>query len=104
MRDWQERLGPKGFTIIGVHTPEFWWERPEASVRKAVEQFQINYHVVIDDNYINWNRWKRLGLWAWPTSFVIDKKGFVRLRHIGPVNANLVNEKIEKLIKDLLRE
>ena len=99
MRAWQERFGKKGFTVIAVHTPEFSWERPEASVRKAVAKYQINYPVVIDSDYVIWKRWRRVGLRGWPTSFLIDKQGIVRHMNFGPANSSMTN-----LIEGLLAE
>ena len=99
MRAWQKRFGKKGFTIIGVHTPEFSWESPEANVRKAVTELGINYPVVIDSNYVIWKKWKRVGLRGWPTSFLIDKQGIIRYMHFGPANSSMDN-----LIESLLAE
>ncbi|MEE8112892.1 MAG: hypothetical protein V3T23_00920, partial [Nitrososphaerales archaeon] len=97
MREWQEGYGPHGFTIIGVHTPEYWWEKPDSHVQNAIVEFKINYPIVNDSSYTIWNRWRPLGLWTWPTSYLVDKNGTIRLRHYGPVN-----KKLEAVIETLL--
>ena len=80
LRAWHEKYEREGLTIVGVHTPEFFWEKPKAKVKSAAKEFRIRYPVVQDNNYAIW---KRFGIWAWPTTVLVDKKGIVRYRHIG---------------------
>jgi len=80
LRAWHERYGGQGLTIVGVHTPEFFWEKPYAKVVEATKKLGIAYPVVQDNDFATW---KRFGVWAWPTAVLIDKKGVVRFRHVG---------------------
>ena len=80
MRGWHERYANQGLTIVGVHTPEFFWEKPYAKVAAATKQLGIGYPVVQDNDSATW---KRFGIWAWPTAVLIDKQGRVRFRHVG---------------------
>ena len=80
LRDWYERYEKDGFTIVGVHSPEFVWERPYASVAEATKKLGVRYPVVQDNDLAIWKRW---GVWAWPTTILMDRKGIVRYRHIG---------------------
>jgi protein-disulfide isomerase-like protein with CxxC motif len=80
LRDWWERYEARGFTIVGVHSPEFFWEKPADKVRAAMQKQAIRYPVVLDNDHAIWNRW---GVRAWPTLVLVDRKGIVRFRHIG---------------------
>jgi alkyl hydroperoxide reductase subunit AhpC len=80
LRAWHKGYEQGGLTIIGVHTPEFFWEKSYARVVNAAEKFGIRYPVVQDNEK---HIWKRYGIWAWPTLLLVDKKGIIRYRHIG---------------------
>ena len=97
LRAWHEKYEGAGLTIVGVHTPEFTWEKPTESVRAAVRKLGILYPVVQDNDMAIW---RRFGVWAWPTAVLVDRKGVVRYRHIGEG----AYEETETLIKRLLAE
>ena len=97
LRNWYDKYEKQGFTIIGVHSPEFFWERPLDKVKTAVEQLKVRYPVVQDNDFATW---KRFGVWAWPSTVLIDKQGVIRYAHIGEG----AYEKTESLIKLLLAE
>lgn len=80
LRAWHKQYEGAGLTIVAVHTPEFFWEKPYASVVAATKRFRIRYPVVQDND---WAIWKRFRIWAWPTRVVVDKKGDIRYQHIG---------------------
>jgi len=80
LRDWHRKYEAEGLTIVGVHTPEFLWEKPHDKVVEAVRRLDIRYPVVQDNDS---TIWKRFGVWAWPTRIVIDRRGVVRYSHIG---------------------
>lgn len=80
MRQWHERYAGRGLTIVGVHAPEFAWERPYEKVVDATKKFRLRYPVVQDNDHAIW---KRFGVWGWPTKIVVDKRGVVRYRHVG---------------------
>ncbi len=84
-------------TIVGVHTPEFFWEKPLAKVKAAVENLGIQYPVVQDNGS---EIWKRYGVWAWPTTVLVDKTGVIRYSHIGEG----AYKKTESVIRKLLAE
>lgn len=77
------RFRERGVAIIGVHTPETASEKIDANVKAAVRRQGIEYPVVIDTDSLNWNRW---GVEAWPTVFLIDKKGKIRGKWEGELN------------------
>ena len=70
----------KGLTIVGVHTPEFFWEKSEDRVAANVKKLGIRYAVVQDNDSQTWNRF---GVRAWPTMMLIDKQGVIRYQRVG---------------------
>jgi len=80
LRDWHARYEKAGLTIVGVHTPEFFWEKPRDKVVEATGRLGVKYAVVQDNDMAIWNRW---GVRAWPTLALVDRRGVVRYRHIG---------------------
>ena len=80
MRGWHARYEKDGLTIVGVHTPEFFWEKPRDKVAEAAGRLGLTYAIVQDNDMAIWNRWS---VRAWPTLALVDKRGVVRYRHIG---------------------
>jgi hypothetical protein len=97
LRAWHTRYEADGLTIVGVHSPEFLWERSHDNVVAATERLGIRYPVVQDNDFAIW---KRYGVRAWPTALLVDRKGIVRFRHIGEG----AYEETESLIQRLLAE
>jgi len=97
LRDWHGKYEKSGLTIVGVHAPEFTWERPYDKVVKATRDLNVAYPVVQDNDFAIW---KRFGNRYWPALVVIDKKGIVRYTHIGEGDY----EETEALIRKLLAE
>ena len=97
LRAWHERYETAGLTIIGVHSPEFFWEKSHDKVVAATRKLGVRYPVVQDNDYAIWNRW---GVRAWPTAVLVDRRGVVRFRHIGEGEY----EATEAMIRRLLAE
>jgi hypothetical protein len=97
LRAWHERYAHEGLTIVGVHSPEFFWEKPLASVKAAVEALGIPYPVVQDNDFAIW---KRYGTRYWPTAVLVDRRGAVRYYHIGEG----AYQEFEAVIQRLLAE
>ena len=70
----------KGLVIIGVHTPEFEFEKEYDNVKMAMEKYGIEYRVVQDNDYATWRAFKNR---YWPRKYLIDGDGFIRYDHIG---------------------
>ena len=75
-----ERYGRDGLVVIGVHTPEFAFERDLGNVRKAVKDFGISYPVAVDNN---WTIWRAFNNRYWPAHYLADAKGRIRYHHFG---------------------
>jgi len=97
LRGWQDKFEPIGLTIVGVHSPEFPWEKPFDKVKQASHRLGIKFPIVQDNDF---TIWKRYGVWAWPTIVLIDKKGVIRYNHVGEG----AYDKTEAMIKQLLAE
>ena len=80
LRAWDARYRSRGLTIVGVHTPEFAFERTAGNVRDAIARSRLRYPVVQDNDYATWNAW---GNQYWPAKYLIDAKGRVRYAHFG---------------------
>jgi thiol-disulfide isomerase/thioredoxin len=97
IRAWAEKYKDSGLVVIGVHTPEFDFEKQMPNVQKAVQKFGITYPVALDSNYAIWNAFSNQ---YWPAHYFIDAKGKVRYEHFGEGNY----DQSEKWIQELLKE
>ncbi|HKH19016.1 MAG TPA: redoxin domain-containing protein [Solirubrobacteraceae bacterium] len=95
LRAWDDRYRAAGLTIVGVHTPEFAFERRESNVRDAVAASRLRYPVALDNDYGTWNAW---GNTYWPAKYLIDARGHVRYSHFGEGDY----EQTERAIRALL--
>ncbi len=80
LRSWYEKYEKDGLVIIGVHTPEFAFEKVQANVEKAVEEFSLKYPVILDNKYATWNAF---GNRFWPRKYLIDIDGYIVYDHAG---------------------
>jgi cytochrome c biogenesis protein CcdA/thiol-disulfide isomerase/thioredoxin len=97
VRAWYERYREAGLVVVGVHTPEFSFEREAENVREAVSGLEIDYPVALDNGYETWNAW---GNQFWPAKYFIDRRGHVRFAHFGEG----AYEESEHVIRTLLAE
>ena len=97
VRAWAEKYKDQGFVVIGVHAPEFAFERKIENVKKAIDEFKIGYPVAIDNNFAIWRAFENS---YWPAHYFIDGKGQIRYHHFGEGDY----EESEKVIQDLLAE
>jgi cytochrome c biogenesis protein CcdA/thiol-disulfide isomerase/thioredoxin len=97
VRAWDARYRKDGLTIVGVHTPEFAFERDAGNVQRAIAQNQLHYAVAQDNDYATWDAW---GNQYWPAKYLIDSRGRVRYAHFGEGDY----DKTESAIRALLAE
>ena len=97
LRTWYERYKDHGLVIIGVHTPEFAFEKNESNVRRAVKDLGIQYPVAIDNDY---KVWRAFNNEYWPAHYFVDASGRIRGHHFGEGEY----DESEKLIRTLLTE
>jgi len=97
IKSWHERYRDKGLTVVGVHSPEFDYEKKAENLRREVASLEIRYPVVSDNDYQTWDAYN---VGAWPTIFLIDKQGRIRWSHVGEGNY----DEAERIIQQLLVE
>lgn len=97
VRDWANKYQSQGLVVIGVHTPEYPWEKPLSSVKDAVNKWQLPYRVVADNNYQIWNAF---GNQYWPAHYYFDAKGQLRYTLFGEGNYDKQEQVIQQLLKE----
>ena len=98
MNDWHAKYADKGLVIIGVHTPEFEFEKDYGNVKQAVEKYGIKYPVVQDNDYGTWRAYENN---YWPRKYLIDKDGNIRYDHIGEGGYQETEEAIQELLREI---
>jgi peroxiredoxin len=92
-----EKYADDGLQVIGVHTPEFGFEKDIGNVREAVRQAEIHYPVVLDNRYATWNAYDQR---FWPAWYLIDADGFVRYKHFGEGAYGETEKKVQELLAE----
>lgn len=80
LKAWYERYADYGLVIIGVHAPEFAFARSSNQIVEAIERFELDYPILLDNHYQTWDRFANK---AWPTKYLIDPDGYVRFKKQG---------------------
>ena len=80
MKSWYEKYQDYGLVVIGVHSPEFAFEKDPANVRQAVSELGVSYPVALDNNFAIWQAFHNQ---YWPAHFFIDAQGQIRGHHFG---------------------
>lgn len=97
LRSWWEKYEADGLVIIGVHSPEFEFEKDPANVKKALTDFQLTYPVMQDNNFATWRAYRNQ---YWPAKYLIDKDGQVRYTHFGEGAYDDTEAMIRKLLQE----
>lgn len=97
LKSWWEKYQDKGLVIIGVHSPEFEFEKNPENVKKALKDFGLTYPVVQDNDFKTWRAYDNK---YWPAKYIIDKDGNIRYTHFGEG----AYDESEKVIQELLSE
>jgi len=97
VRAWAEKYKDQGLVVIGVHTPEFSFEKEVDNVQRAVKDMKIGFPIAMDNNYAVWNAFRNE---YWPALYFVDAKGNIRHHQFGEGNY----EQSEKVIQQLLAE
>lgn len=97
LNNWHQKYAAQGLVIIGVHTPEFEFEKTADNVAKAIKDFGLQYPIMQDNNYATWQAYSNR---YWPAKYFIDKDGRIRHSHFGEGDY----DESEKVIQELLKE
>jgi thiol-disulfide isomerase/thioredoxin len=94
---WYEKYKDKGLVVVGVHTPEFAFEKERANVETAIKRFGITYPVAQDNQYITW---RAFGNQYWPAEYLIDKSGSIVATQFGEGSYQQLENAIARLVGD----
>jgi thiol-disulfide isomerase/thioredoxin len=97
VRAWDQKYRDQGLVVIGVHAPEFEFEKQLANARWGAEHFRVDYPVAVDNDF---EIWRAFGNQYWPALYLFDGRGRVRHRHFGEGDY----ERSEQVIQELLAE
>jgi cytochrome c biogenesis protein CcdA/thiol-disulfide isomerase/thioredoxin len=97
LEDWYRRYHRDGFDVVGVHTPEFPFEREASNVADAIDQFGLTYPVAQDNDYATWTAYRNQ---YWPADYLIDATGHIRYVHFGEGDYGAAESAIRGLLAD----
>ena len=94
---WDDKYGDQGLLIVGIHSPEFEFEKNPENVKMAIEKYGIGYPVAMDNDMETWKAFENR---YWPRKYIADHEGYIRYDHIGEGGY----QETEKIIQQLLEE
>ena len=97
LKQWHSRYQDDGLVILGIHAPEFEFEKDLGNVTKAVGDYGIGWPVALDNDFTTWKNYSNR---FWPAKYLIDKAGVVRYTHFGEGQYAETEEKIRELIEE----
>jgi len=97
VNEWAKKYEKDGLVVIGVHTPEYPYERVIDNVRKNVEKLGLGYPIAIDNNYAIW---RAFGNQYWPAHYIIDAQGQIRYTHFGEGSYDTQEQVIQQLLDE----
>lgn len=95
LKSWYDKYHEHGVLIIGIHSPEFNFEKDINNVKKAVTNFAIKYPVALDNNFVTWRNFNNL---YWPAHYLVDKNGNVVYQHFGEGEYDVMENNIRTLL------
>ncbi|MBY5814537.1 redoxin domain-containing protein [Rhizobium leguminosarum] len=96
VQSWAQTYKNDGLVVIGVHSPEFAFEKKLSSLKRAVGSYGVDYPVAIDNDFAIWKAFENV---YWPEQYVIDANGIVRFHHLGAGDYGTTQAVIEALLK-----
>ncbi len=93
--DWDTKYADKGLVVVGVHSPEFKFEKDIANVEKAMYRYGINYPILLDNNLKTWNAYANN---YWPRMYLVDDEGYIRYDKVGEGDYNQTEKAIQSLL------
>ncbi|MDD1966695.1 cytochrome c biogenesis protein DipZ [Pseudomonas putida] len=97
VNEWAKKYEKDGLVVIGVHTPEYPYERVVDNVRKNVAKLGLNYPIAIDNDYAIW---RAFGNQYWPAHYIIDAQGQIRYTHFGEGGYDTQEQVIQQLLAE----
>ncbi|MGE0644058.1 MAG: redoxin domain-containing protein [Nitrospira sp.] len=97
VKQWHQKYADQGLVVIGVHSPEFSYEREAENVKRYVKEHDIRFPVPIDNEFLIWNQY---GNRYWPAMYLIDKRGIIRFIKIGEGGYSEMERQIQVLLAE----
>jgi len=98
VQSWHEKYADQGLTILGIHSPEFAYERKLENVEKSVKQYGLTFPIALDNDFKTWRSFNNR---YWPAFYLLDKDGVVRYKHFGQGDYEETEQRIQTLLKEL---
>lgn len=100
LKEWDDKYRDDGLVIIGVHSPEFDFEKKYENVLDAVNKYNIKYAVAQDNDFVTWTAYKNR---FWPHKYLVDIDGYIRYDHIGEGSYEEIEMKIQELLNERMQ-
>jgi len=97
IKEWHARYQDQGLVVVGVHTPEFAYEKSTRNVKDAIRKLEIRHAVAQDNHYATW---KAFNNQYWPSIYLIDKQGRIVYSHFGEGSHGTTEKKIQALLAE----
>ena len=97
VKTWNQKYKDQGLAVVGVHTPEYPFERGTDNVKSAIKRFGITFPVAQDNNYATWRAYDNQ---YWPAFYLVDKKGHIAYTHFGEGDYEQTEAKIKALLAE----
>ncbi|MDM0025593.1 thioredoxin family protein [Variovorax sp. J31P216] len=97
VKEWNEKYKDQGLVVVGVHTPEFAYEKSAKNVQDAINRLQIKHAVAQDNQYATWRSFNNQ---YWPAVYLIDKRGKIVYSHFGEGSYGTTEKKIQALLAE----
>jgi thiol-disulfide isomerase/thioredoxin len=101
VKEWNRRYDSLGLQVIGVHAPEFSFAREQSNVLRAVREHDIQYPVVLDNEYAIWQAYANR---YWPAKYLVDADGYLRYYHFGEGAYGETEQAIQALLREKFAE
>ena len=98
VQSWHKRYAEDGLVVLGIHAPEFDFEKKFNNVKKAVKQYGLTYPIALDNGFKLWRSYRNR---YWPAFYLIDKQGKVRYTHFGEGRYNETEKNIVQLLEEI---
>lgn len=95
--EWHQDYADQGLRVIGVHTPEFAFEREVDNINEALQKYQITYSVPVDNEFATWTAYQNR---YWPHLYLADRQGNLRYDHIGEGAYRETEQMIQRLLAE----
>lgn len=101
VREWHRKYKDQGLVVVGVHTPEFAFEKNINNVKRAIGELGVEFPVAVDNNFAIWRAFNNN---YWPAHYVVDAQGHIRFHHFGEGEYEKSEQVIEQLLEEARKE